>query len=667
MANARAASVKRVRGDKRRGQRASVTVEVSIQGTSDTYSAQTVDISRTGALLWITDEKFLANGDAANMVLYSERVAAELGDGMLIRFGSEGVERQAEVVRVTRKGLSDSSPMLVGCRFAEILEDDDFGRIGIPVPEQVATASRIPLNDESKPRSPQRDERPPPGVDERRAGKRVNGVLVVEVKGDYGTYQATALNVSTTGVLLAITDPNFQLPDKPDQLVLFTKRLGFQFRNGLVIRFPENDVIVEAEMVRVSERTEDGELLVVIGASFRQPLSPGEWARIDSSHGDEPPRPPGRAPAPAKVAAPRQVQPPVIRRTGVSPQARVYELLQEAMAKNASDLHLKATSPARLRVCGRLVDVDEDVLSADQVHAMARELMSSAQLSRFETEGDIELTCAFESIGRFRVAVLRQRGQTSLAIRCIPPTVPSVETLGISELARTLANRPRGLVLVTGPTGSGKSHTLAAMVDHVNRTRECHILTMEDPIEFLHDDVKAHITQREIGRDCVDFARGLRRALRHDPDVILVGEMRDLETIALALTAAETGHLVFGTLHTASASQCPERIIDVFPGDQQQQIRLQLSESLQGIMSQILVPTERGGRVAVQEILLANDAVRSLIRESKTPQLYNILQTGGKEGMQTLETALNELVAAGIVSFEAAVAAANLPDQILQK
>jgi len=264
------------------------------------------------------------------------------------------------------------------------------------------------------------------------------------------------------------------------------------------------------------------------------------------------------------------------------------------------------------------------------------------------------------------VSIMRERGQTSLAIRCIPLTIPTIESLSISPVTRTLAERPRGLVLVTGPTGSGKSHTLAAMVDHINRTRACHILTMEDPIEFVHSDIKAHITQREIGRDCTDFPTALRRALRHDPNVILVGEMRDRETMSLALTAAETGHLVFATLHTASASQGPERIVDVFPAEQQDQARLQLSESLQGILAQILVERVDGGLVPAQEILVANDAVRALIRESKTPQLYNVMQTGAREGMRTLEASLNEYVAAGIVSYETAVRHANLPEQIVR-
>jgi len=642
---------RRALADKRSGERASVALELTVRGATGSFSAQTVDISRTGALLWITDEGFLPPEDLANMVVFSEHVAHELGDGMVLTFPADGVTRQAEVVRVTRKGQDVASPMLVACRFAAPLENAEWTALGLPPQRNGARPSgALP--------EPAGAAALPDG--ERRAVPRVEHVLCVQLLGDYGSYEAAVLNLSSQGVLVAMTDPRL-MPARPDQLVVFTKRLVFQFRNGLALRFLETDVTIEADLVRVSERVEGTEVIPVVGARFRRALTPGELARLEAD-GALPPLPPGpesepRSPEPAPRAHPD---------AGL-PSARIYDLLKFAMEGRASDLHLKAGSPARLRVHGRLSDVGAERLTAAHTDAMARELMSPPQAARFEAEGDLEMGLDLPRIGRFRVNILRQRGETSLAIRCIPSQIPKIEGLGISEVTRRLADRPRGLVLVAGPTGAGKSHTLAAMVDHVNRTRECHILTLEDPIEFLHADVKCHITQREVGRDCVDFASGLKRALRQDPDVILVGEMRDLETIALALTAAETGHLVFATLHTSSASQCPERIVDVFPAGQQEQIRLQLSGSLQGIMCQILVPTLSDGLVAVQEILVANDAVRSLIREGKTPQLYNIMQTGAREGMQTLEAALNELVQAGLVSHEAAVSRANLPDQILRR
>ena len=501
---------------------------------------------------------------------------------------------------------------------------------------------------------------PPPGMAERRSIPRVHMVVASEVTGDYGTYKAYALNLSPRGVLLTITDPEFETPNEPDQLLLFTKRLGFQFRNGMVIRFLASGVVAEADVIHVTERVEGKDLIVVVGVQFRRALSDGEFRRLEFDHTDPPPARESRR---KRARRPARAAPPVPPATPAQ-RVRIYDLLHEAVEAGASDLHLKVGSPPRLRVLGQLRDVNGTTLGQEETRAMAAELMSTAMARRLEEEGDVELACTLDGVARFRVSIFRQRGQIGLAIRCIPADVPTLESLGISPVARKLADRPRGLVLVTGPTGSGKSHTLAAMVSHINQTRSCHILTMEDPIEFLHTDFKAHITQREIGRDALDFSSALRRALRQDPDVILVGEMRDLETISLALTAAETGHLVFATLHTASATQSPERIVDVFPPGQQAQIRLQLSESLQGVMAQILVPTLHGKLRAVQEILIANEAVRSLIREAKTPQLYNVVQTGAGEGMLTLEAALDDLVSRKIIAYETAIARANFPSQI---
>lgn len=644
----------------RSGHRATVTAEVEVLGKGGTFSGQTIDLSATGALLWITDERFLPASDLVNMVVFSERVAQEFGDGMIVRLAGGQVVREAEVVRVSRKGAEDDSPMLVGCRFAAPLAGDDWVLLGVaPAREKRAATPK-----QAKGGAPaQRGE-------ERRAHPRVDRVLALDVRGDYGTYKGYAINVSGAGLLLTIAGPEFTISADAEHLVLFTKRISFLFRNGMAIRFLEAGVTVEADLVRVSERSEGGELLIVLGARFRRPLSPSEWALVQS---DQParPQPPSSPPPPAPPRVPkpkptaRLPEPPARSEDEPEPRVRILDLMREAIGMRASDLHLKARSPVRLRIAGQLVDHGR-VLDADEVHAMATGLMGAQQAERYEAEGDLELVFALEKLGRFRVSVMRERGQTSLAIRCIPVAIPTIEDLGISPVSRTLAERPRGLVLVTGPTGSGKSHTLAAMVDHVNRTRACHILTMEDPIEFIHKDVKAHITQREIGRDCPDFPSALRRALRHDPDVILVGELRDRETISLALTAAETGHLVFATLHTASASQAPERIVDVFPAGQQEQARLQLSESLQGVLAQILVERTDGGLAPAQEILVATDAVRALIRERKTPQLYNVIQTGTREGMRTLEASLNEYVAAGIVSYETALRNANLPDQILR-
>jgi twitching motility protein PilT len=597
------------------------------------------------------------------MVRFSERVAQELGDGMRLEFES-GVVRSGEVVRVSRKGYDDKSPMLVACRFTEPLSDTDWKTLGLPV---AAAPAPAPSSETAPPSAPPPlnvhlgPDIPPPGMAERRDIPRVHKVVAIEVTGDYGCYKAYALNLSPRGVLLTITDPEFETPNEPDQLLLFTQRLGFQFRNGMVIRFIESGVVAEADVIHVTERAEGKDLLVVVGVQFRRALSQAEFRRLEF---DAAPEAPAREPRRSRRAKrPAKDKPPVPPATPAQ-RIRIYDLLHAAVEAGASDLHLKVGSPPRLRVLGHLKDVNGTALGQEETRAMAAELMSSAMARRLEEDGDVELACTLDGVARFRVSIFRQRGQTGLAIRCIPAEVPTIESLGISPVAQVLADRPRGLVLVTGPTGSGKSHTLAAMVSHINRTRDCHILTMEDPIEFLHTDGKAHITQREIGRDAPTFASALRRALRQDPDVILVGEMRDLETISLALTAAETGHLVFATLHTASATQSPERIVDVFPPSQQAQIRLQLSESLQGVMAQILVPTLNRKQRAVQEILIANEAVRSLIREAKTPQLYNVVQTGAGEGMQTLESALDDLVKSKVIAYETAVARANFPAQI---
>ena len=279
------------------------------------------------------------------------------------------------------------------------------------------------------------------------------------------------------------------------------------------------------------------------------------------------------------------------------------------------------------------------------------------QTEQFRTNGGSKLKeyCSSGTkadCARIRVNALVQRGAVGIVARVIPEEVPDATKLGLPQICLDLARKPRGLVLVTGPTGSGKSTTLAAMIDHVNQNEHGHILTMEDPLEFVHPDKNCYVTQRNIGHDCHSFKEALRRALRQDPDVILIGEMRDLETISMAITAAETGHLVFGTLHTTSAISTVDRIIDVFPTDQQQQVRVQLATTLQGVISQCLVPKAGGGRVAAHEILVATDGIRSLVREGKTTQILNLLQTGRGHGMTTLEATLVELVNSGKISLD---------------
>jgi twitching motility protein PilT len=345
----------------------------------------------------------------------------------------------------------------------------------------------------------------------------------------------------------------------------------------------------------------------------------------------------------------------------------IRALLELMVKKDASDLHLKVGSRPGLRINGELEAIEGlPLLTAEMQDAICEELLTTeGQRVAYEKNLEIDFSYGIEGLARFRVNLFHQRGSRGGVLRRIPITIPPLESMGFPAVVNDLCHKPRGLVLVTGPTGSGKSTTLASMVDHINRTERGHILTLEDPIEFMHSDKLCYINQREIGTDSRSFGAALRSALREDPDVILVGEMRDLETIGLAITAAETGHLVFGTLHTTSAIQTVDRIVDVFPHEAQQQVRMQLSVTLQGVISQTLMPKIGGGRICAQEIMMGTDAVRSLIREGKTAQLTNVLQTGTQFGMQTLEAHLAKLVMTGLVTADDACAKSNNPPSLL--
>lgn len=341
------------------------------------------------------------------------------------------------------------------------------------------------------------------------------------------------------------------------------------------------------------------------------------------------------------------------------------ELFRIAGEQKASDIHLTVESPPVLRVDGSLVQLSMEKLSQSDLESFARSLMTESQRKRFAEFGELDLSYSMPGVGRYRVNAFRQRGSIGVVIRLIPYVIPTPESLGLPAVSIDLAQLHKGLVLVTGPTGSGKSTTLASLIDYINRTRACHIVTIEDPIEYLHKHKLSLVNQREIGNDTNSFSNALRAVLRQDPDVILVGEMRDLETIATAVTAAETGHLVFSTLHTNDATQSVDRMIDVFPPHQQQQIRVQLAAVLQGILSQQLFPrADHRGRVAAIEVLLATPAVRSLIREGKTHQLPTVIQTNGKLGMQTMDKAILDLVQKGLVAYEAAQEKLQSPDSL---
>ena len=349
------------------------------------------------------------------------------------------------------------------------------------------------------------------------------------------------------------------------------------------------------------------------------------------------------------------------------PLTSIDDLLEQLVAHGGSDLHVSVGSPPVVRVRGHIHRLEGyEPLTADDTRMLLYRILSSEQQKHFEIKRQLDFAYSIPGLARFRVNVYYQRESVGAAFRTIPTDIKSAEELGLPSVLHELAKQPRGVVLVTGPTGSGKSTTLAAIVDEINRTRAEHILTVEDPIEFVHKHKRCIVNQREIGPDATSFAEALKAALRQDPDVILVGEMRDLETISTALTAAETGHLVFGTLHTQSAPSTIDRIIDVFPPSQQEQVRIMIANSLQGVVTQALIPTADGnGRVAALEILLPDDAVRNLIRQGKVEQVYSVMQTNTARGMQTMEQALADLIMRSVIKVEDGLSRSSRREQLI--
>jgi twitching motility protein PilT len=393
------------------------------------------------------------------------------------------------------------------------------------------------------------------------------------------------------------------------------------------------------------------------------PLQPGQAAPRQGLPGTPqgvpggvPAQPPAAVPRPAAAPATQAQRPEGSLLTQDRPEAKfdLSRVLHYLLETGASDLHVAVGSPPMLRLRGELVAIpDHPVLTPQSVITTLYAILTQKQRETFEENLELDFAYALPGAARFRVNLYRQRESVGAAFRVIPYEIKSLEQLGITPTINTFAGMPRGMVLVTGPTGSGKSTTLAALVDLANRTRHDHIMTVEDPIEFLHQNKNCLINQREVGEDTKSFANALKHVLRQDPDIILVGELRDLETISVALTAAETGHLVFATLHTQDAAQTVDRVIDVFPPHQQQQVRVQLAGAIQGVVCQTLCKTADGkGRVAATEVMFATPAIRNLIREGKTHQIYSSLQAGASHGMQTMDQNLAELVKARKITFE---------------
>lgn len=331
----------------------------------------------------------------------------------------------------------------------------------------------------------------------------------------------------------------------------------------------------------------------------------------------------------------------------------LLELVNLATLRNSSDIHITVGLPPVLRINGQLIILDEDILKPEDTKALTYELLNENLIKILEEKGEVDSSFSSPGVGRYRINAYKQRGSYGMALRVIPLKIPTIEDLGLPSIIKDLVSLPRGLILVTGPTGSGKSTTLAAMINLINEERRCHILTLEDPIEYLHKHNKSIVNQREIGTDSLSFENSLRAALRQDPDVILVGEMRDLETISIALTAAETGHLVLSTLHTIGSAKTIDRVIDVFPPHQQQQVRVQFASVIQAIVSQQLLPKADGsGRIAAFETMIGTTAIRNLIREEKIHQIDTVIQTGAKFQMQTMDSSLLELYKRGLITKE---------------
>ena len=480
-------------------------------------------------------------------------------------------------------------------------------------------------------------------------------------------------NLAQPGVVVGTLAQLAQLPaidlanvvPDPGTLALIPEPTGSQYGavavkvdgDQLAVAFgePPSDDVVESLTrsvgYRISPVLADPTVIQVMLTSPPPPPAPAPVNTASTSTAAPPPNPSASAAQQEEDRAVSSKMEAVVS-GGEGMPLHIDDLLRYAVSVRASDLHLTAEMPACIRLHGAIRPIEGcPVLNNETIREMVFGILPASQRERFEAELELDTSHSISGVGRFRVNVSLQRGTVAAALRPIPHEMPMFDSLGIPEAIKSFTELRRGLVLVTGPTGSGKSTTLASLIDIINRNKPLHIVTVEDPIEFLHNHKRSIINQREIGEDTFSFAESLRRVLRQDPDVIMVGELRDLETISTALTAAETGHLVFATLHTQDAPQTVDRIIDVFPTSQQEQIRVMLAATLEGVVTQQLILNAEGtGRIACCEVLVCTSAIRNLIRSAKTHQIYSIMQTGGSYGMQTMDQGLARLVRDGLIS-----------------
>jgi len=543
-----------IRAPSRFGRRVEASLSVEVAGRSGGFHAQTVDISRTGVLLYVVDEAFVPAADAQNMILYSERVEEEFGEGLEVRLAGD-LCFEAEVVRVARQEDSPDGRMLMACRYARMMTDDEWNALGFlddidvnvgdgEVDDALASAS-----DSS--------------AANRRDRKRGGMSHAVEILSEYAAYRAVAINLSAEGVLLEMTDPAFFAgPQGAERLQVCTDRLAVQFGSGIRIRFRDVDVAVDAEIVRVGEKKRDDGATVVVGCQFDSPLSSDACRRL----GIESP--------------PSGVDSDVDER----PQTRVRELLSRARAAGATDLHLKAGSPPRMRVAGRLVELEDEALAAVETEAMALDLMDPRHTTRFGDSGYAQFVLVLPEIGRFRVHLLRQGGCASLAVRCLPTHVPSLAELRVSPDVRSVAAIRSGLVLVSGHARSGRTTLLSSLVDEVNRTRPCHIVTLDHTIEFVHDELAAHITQRDLAEESTSLAMAIRQAQHLDADVVAIGALRNAESLDAALEAAESGRLVLAAVSGGDAGDTMVAMQHLVPEGRRKTLRERFARSLRCVI-----------------------------------------------------------------------------------